>query len=63
MKTLLTEAAMKIIENNFSNDSILRCAAVLKEALMIEGFSEKVSNELAIDGIKITLRTISKLKV
>jgi hypothetical protein len=63
MKTLLRDAALKIIENNFSDDVILRCTAVIKEAFIMQGFDTKTANEFAIDGMKITLRTISKMNV
>lgn len=62
MKALLRESAIKLIENNFSDDCMYRCMAVIKEAFIMEGFDEKTANHFAIDGMKITLRTISKIK-
>jgi hypothetical protein len=62
MKTLMSAAALKIIENNFSDESIFTSGAVLKKAFVMEGFTSKEANQLAIDSLKIVLKTISKLK-
>jgi hypothetical protein len=63
MKNLLSEIAVKLIENNISNESILICGSILKRAFIQKGFSPVVANTMAIDGMKITLKTISKIKV
>jgi len=63
MKNLLSEIAVKLIENNISNESILICGSILKRAFIQQGFSPVVANTMAIDGMKITLKTISKIKV
>ncbi len=62
MKNLLSEIAVKLIENNFSNESISICGAILKRAFIEQGFSPVVANTMAIDGMKITLKTINKIK-
>lgn len=62
MKELLSLTAMKLIENNLSNESILTCGSILKEQFIKEGFTRVVANDLTIDSLKIILLTINKIK-
>jgi len=62
MKVLLSQVAVKLIENNFSDKSILVCGSILKEAFVKEGFSRVLANEFAIDALKLTLTTLKSIK-
>ena len=61
MKALLSQIAVKLVENNFSDECILICGSILKEAFIKEGFSRVLANEFAIDALKITLKTLTQL--
>ena len=61
MKSILSDIAIKLIENNFSMECITLCGGILKEAFILQGFSRVVSNEMAIDGMKIVFKTIQQL--
>tara|TARA_R110000796_G_scaffold90980_1_gene195048 strand:+ start:303 stop:494 length:192 start_codon:yes stop_codon:yes gene_type:complete len=63
MKNLLSTVAVRIIENNFSNESIYASGAVIKESFIMQGFSSEIANEFAVDALKIVMNTISKIKV
>ena len=58
MKVLLSEIAVKLVENNFSEQSILICGSILKEVFVKEGYSRVLANEFAIDALKITMQTL-----
>lgn len=62
MKELLSQVAAKLVENNISDESILVCGSILKEAFIKEGFSRVLANEFAIDALKITLGTLNRIK-
>lgn len=62
MKELLNQVAVKLVENNISDESILVCGSILKEAFVKEGFSRVLANEFAIDALKITLATLNRIK-
>jgi hypothetical protein len=63
MKELAFTIAQKIASDR-SSKSILICASILKDAFQSEGISEKDANVMAIDTIKIIMKSmlnISKL--
>ena len=62
MKNLLLNIATKLVECNFSNESIEICGSILKQSFMEQGFDRATSNEFAIDALKITMQTLSTLK-
>jgi len=62
MKELLSQVAVKLVENNISDESILVCGSILKEAFVKEGFPRVLANEFAIDALKITLGTLNRIK-
>ena len=62
MKELLFLVAEKLVENNLSDQSILVCCSILKQAFIEQGFPSNISNEFAIDALKITMRTLAKIK-
>ena len=62
MKNLLSNIATKLVESNFSNESLQVCGSILKQSLMEQGFDRATSNEFAIDALKITMQTLTSLK-
>jgi len=62
MKELLSLTASKLVENNFSDECILACGSVFKQAFIEQGFTRVLSNEFAIDSLKIIITTLSKIK-
>tara|TARA_R110000803_G_scaffold165406_1_gene228939 strand:+ start:52 stop:240 length:189 start_codon:yes stop_codon:yes gene_type:complete len=61
MKNLLSNIAIKLVESNFSNESIQVCGSILKQVFMEQGFDRATSNEFAIDALKITMKTLKGL--
>lgn len=57
MKELSFEIAKKIASDN-SKNTIIICCSILKEAFIIEGATNKQANIMAIDAIKIILKTM-----
>ena len=62
MKELLGLIAEKLVAEKLSNESILACGSILKRSFIEQGFSRALSNDFAIDALKITLTTLSKIK-
>ena len=62
MKNLLSNIAIKLVESNFSNESLQVCGSILKQSFMEQGFDRATSNEFAVDALKITMQTLSTLK-
>ena len=62
LKNLLSNIAIKLIESNFSNESLQVCGSILKQSFMEQGFDRATSNEFAVDALKITMQTLSTLK-
>jgi hypothetical protein len=62
MKNLLSNIAIKLVESNFSNESLLICGSILKQSFIEQGFDRATSNEFAIDALKITMKTLNDLK-
>jgi len=60
MKALAFEIAQKIASDR-SSHTFFACASVLKEAFKIEGYSDKVANSMAIDGIKVIVATMIRM--
>ena len=61
MKELFSLVAVKLVENKFSEEAILICGSILKEAFVKEGFTRVLSNEFAIDSLKIIMKTLNKI--
>ena len=61
MKELFSLVAVKLVESKLSDESILVCGSILKEAFVKEGFTRVLANEFAIDALKIILSTLNKL--
>jgi len=62
MKELLSNIAIKLVENNFSDEVLMICGSILKEVFVKEGYSLQVANEFSIDALKITINTLKSLK-
>lgn len=60
MKELCFNIATKIATDK-SENTVYLCCSVLKDAFIMQGFSNKVSNEMAIDTIKIIMKTMLNL--
>ncbi len=60
MKELLFITAQKIASDKGPNTALI-CCSVLKHAFILEGLSEKQANTMAIDAIKIIMKTMLKL--
>jgi len=61
MKELFSLVAVRLVENKLSEESILICGSILKEAFVKEGFTRVLANEFAIDSLKIILKTLNKI--
>jgi hypothetical protein len=57
MKELSFTIAQKIATDKNPN-TIMICCSILKEAFIIEGATNKQANTMAIDAIKIILKTM-----
>jgi hypothetical protein len=57
MKELSFTIAQKIATDKNPN-TIMICCSILKEAFMMEGISNKQANTMAIDGIKIIMKSM-----
>jgi hypothetical protein len=57
MKELSFEIAKKIASDN-SKNTVIICCSILKEAFIMEGLSNKQANTMAIDAVKIILKTM-----
>jgi hypothetical protein len=62
MKELLSNIAVKLVENNFSDEVLMICGSILKEVFVKEGYSLQVANDFSIDALKITINTLKSLK-
>jgi hypothetical protein len=60
MKELFLTIAQKIATDKNPN-TILVCCSILKDAFLMQGQTEKESNIMAIDGIKIILKTMIRI--
>jgi hypothetical protein len=60
MKQLAFEIAQKIATDRNPNTVII-CASILKEAFMMQGINKKDANIMAIDGIKIIMKSMLNL--
>jgi hypothetical protein len=60
MKQLAFEIAHKIATDKNPNTVII-CASILKEAFIISGVNKKDANTMAIDGIKIIMKSMLNL--
>ena len=60
MKELSFTIAQKIV-NDRNPNTIVICCSILKEAFISQGISKKDANTMAIDAIKIILKTIIKI--
>ena len=61
MKELFSLVAVRLVESKLSEESILVCGSILKEAFVKEGFTRVLANEFAIDSLKIILKTLNKI--
>lgn len=65
MKELTFQIAQKIASENKNPKTVLICASILKTFFINEGYSDKVANTMAIDGIKLIVKamfsTVNKL--
>ncbi len=59
MKNLLSKIAVKLVESNFSDESIQACGAILKQSFMEQGLDRATSNEFAVDAFKRRLKQIT----
>jgi hypothetical protein len=60
MKQLAFEIAHKIATDKNPNTVII-CASILKEAFIMSGVNKKDANTMAIDGIKIIMKSMLNL--
>jgi len=60
MKQLAFEIAQKIATDKNPNTVII-CASILKEAFIMSGVNKKDANTMAIDGIKIIMKSMLNL--
>lgn len=60
MKELAFTIAQRIATDKNPN-TVLICASILKDAFLAEGANEKQANTMAIDGIKIIMKTMLKI--
>jgi len=60
MKQLAFEIAHKIATDKNPNTVII-CASILKEAFIMSGVNNKDANTMAIDGIKIIMKSMLNL--
>lgn len=60
MKELSFMIAQKIATDNNPN-TIIICCSILKEAFISEGATKKQANIMAIDAMKIILKTMVKI--
>jgi hypothetical protein len=60
MKKLAFEIAHKIATDKNPNTVII-CASILKEAFIMSGVNNKDANTMAIDGIKIIMKSMLNL--
>jgi hypothetical protein len=60
MKELAFNIATKIATDK-SHDTVYICCSVLKTAFLEQGYSEKQSNEMSIDSIKIIMKAMLRL--
>jgi hypothetical protein len=60
MKELFLTIAQKIATDKNPN-TILVCCSILKDSFLMQGQTEKESNIMAIDGIKIILKTMIRI--
>ena len=61
MKELMFLIAEKIATDNKPN-TIFICGSILKEQFMSMGFTRVLANEMAIDTLKIIMKTMINLK-
>lgn len=61
MKELAFAIAQKIASDKSTN-TVLVCASILKEAFISDGVPSKTANTMAIDGVKIIMSTMLKMK-
>lgn len=57
MKGLALQIAQRIASDR-NPHTIYVCASILKDAFKAEGYSDKVANTMAIDGIKVIVATM-----
>jgi len=57
MKELAFTIAQKIATDKNPN-TVMICCSILKEAFMMEGLSSKQANTMAVDGIKIIMKSM-----
>ena len=61
MKELAFTIAQKIATDKSENTVIL-CAAILKEAFILDGVPSKQANIMAIDGVKVIMKAMINVK-
>lgn len=57
MKDLSFQIAQKIASDK-NPHTVFICASILKEAFILDGYSSKEANTMAIDGIKIIMKAM-----
>lgn len=57
MKELAFMIAQKIASDKSPN-TVMVCCSILKESFIMEGISNKEANTMAIDGIKIIMKSM-----
>jgi hypothetical protein len=60
MKQLAFEIAQKIATDKNPNTVII-CASILKDAFIMSGVNNKDANTMAVDGIKIIMKSMLNL--
>lgn len=60
MKELCFNIATKIATDK-SENTVYLCCSILKDAFIMQGFNNKVANEMAIDTIKIIMKSMLNL--
>ena len=60
MRELTFQIAEKIATDKNPNTVII-CASILKEAFILTGVNKKDANDMAIDGIKIIMKSMLNL--
>ncbi len=60
MKALFFSIAEKIASDK-SEHTLMICASILMDPFKQEGYSEKASNSMAIDGMRVIVKTMQRV--
>lgn len=61
MKELAFTIAQRIATDKSTN-TVIVCAAILKEAFMLDGIPSNQANVMAIDGVKVIMKAMMNVK-